>query len=131
MDTAVFIFGVILFGFGLLLGFGIGSAAGELQCIDFSKPMYQHIHVIVTFDGKSPPGGIGLESGCFRAMHTHWADHWVHLESNAPRNFTMGEFFELWGLGTTNRSLMINNESASFDQVLKDGDKVVVTSQYP
>jgi hypothetical protein len=128
-------------GFSFCIGIAVGilfmlivvmftSALAELQCIDFNKELWKHIHITpVTLDGKFPPGGIGLEQGCFREMHTHWADGWIHMESNAPRNFTMGEFFELWGLGTQGRSVMVNGENATFDTPLKNMDKVVVVTQ--
>ena len=124
-------FEILLVGM-ILITFAVGLTGlvfGELQCIDFSKKLYQHIHIILTVDGKSAPGGIGLEKGCFGEMHTHFADNWVHLESNEPRNFTLGEFFELWGLGLKDRTVSINGELASFNQTLKNMDKVVVVSQ--
>jgi hypothetical protein len=125
----LFMLGTVLIIIAFISGILIGLAFGELQCIDFNKKLYQHIHITpVTLDGKFPPGGIGLEPGCFREMHTHWADGWIHMESNAPRNFTMGEFFDLWGLGTQGRTVMINGENTTFDTPLKDMDKVVVIS---
>jgi hypothetical protein len=115
-----------------LIGFGIGLvvaslvfgiAYGELECINFKEKLYQHIHV--TMEPK-PPGGIGLEPGCYKVIHTHFQDGWIHLESNAPRNFTLAEFFEEWGLGTDGRSVEINYKNATFATPLKDGDKIVV-----
>lgn len=118
----IFIAGISL-TMGFLLGLMFSPAFGELECIDFSKKLYQHIHVIME---PKPPGGIGLEQGCFKVIHTHWQDGWIHMESNGPRNFTLGEFFEEWGLGTKGRSVEINYAPASFNQTLKDGDKIVV-----
>ena len=127
MDWFIVIF---LSSFAIIMGLTgwLIVSYGELQCIDFSKKLYQHIHIILTVDGKSAPGGIGLAQGCFREIHTHWPDHWVHLESNTPKNFTLGEFFELWGLGQKDRTVMINGSPADFSTVLNDMDKVVVTS---
>lgn len=132
IDAAVF-FGFVLAVIGILLVAALfQSIYGELQCIDFKKE-YIHIHATpVTLDGEYPPGNIGIEFNdgkvsCYKEMHTHHKDGWIHLESNnLNRTFTMGEFFEEWGLGTDNRAVLINNQSATFDTPLKDKDEVVI-----
>ena len=102
-----------------------GNAFGEsLKCLDFKKPFYQHIHAIMR---PHPPGGIGLYPNCYMELHTHFNDGFIHIESNTPKNFTLSQFMDLWGKSTMEyTSLTINNQSAKWTDVLKDGDVITV-----
>src|SRR5438105_4345204 len=44
------------------------------------------------------PAGIGLTSTAGASMHTHDASGIMHLESDTPFNFTLGDFFDVWGV---------------------------------
>jgi hypothetical protein len=75
-----------------------------------------HVHVAVYVEGKMMrlPAGIGITSprllekysnghfydvgpyDCLYWLHTHVADGIVHVESPGRRNFTLGEFFDIW-----------------------------------
>lgn len=47
-------------------------------------------------DGREGPF---VESGsCFYGLHTHTEDGLIHVEVSAPRNFTLGNFFNVWGV---------------------------------
>lgn len=47
-------------------------------------------------DGREGPF---VENGsCFYGLHTHTEDGLIHIELAAPRNFTLGSFFNVWGV---------------------------------
>jgi hypothetical protein len=95
-----------------------------LPCIDFDTMEY-HIHVHV--DGIEIPGNIGIEPGCFREMHTHDDSGWLHLESSVIKQFTMRQFFEVWGRDAMDYTFMtINGEWANYDTPLRNGDQIVI-----
>lgn len=58
-----------------------------------------HIHALVSIykDGvrQGLPGNVG-RSGCTYELHTHDVTGIVHIEANAPKKFTLGQFFALW-----------------------------------
>jgi hypothetical protein len=49
--------------------------------------------------------GINLDSGATESLHTHSDDGVVHIESSTVSDFTLGEFFDVWGVRLTSRCL--------------------------
>ena len=60
-----------------------------------------HIHALLSMyqDGVrlALPGAIGRDTGCEYEMHTHEGSGTVHIETDVPMTFTLGQFFALWG----------------------------------
>lgn len=63
-------------------------------------PLLQHIHPVIKIfvDGKPEviPGEIGLTDG-ERAVHTHDDTGTIHVEAQDARQYTLGDFFSVWG----------------------------------
>lgn len=67
------------------------------------------------------PDSIGRGSGCNYEMHTHDGSGVLHIETDVPRTFTLGQFLALWGqsigassvLGLTGAAkyYVVNNET--------------------
>ena len=83
---------------------GAGSTdtetAPELsQCVDHENPgMSLQVELFPVMD-RSPqglPSGIGITPGCIRPLHTH-TEFVVSIEYPEEREFTLGDFFEVWG----------------------------------
>jgi hypothetical protein len=144
----IIILGTVFF-IGLLMGIVTQRAFGELEYIDFSKPIWQHIHVKVV--GIDIPPGIGVTpanqcppefpplpdvnpySGCLREIHTHLNDNILHMESTTPKNFTLRDFFQFWfqdnwgdQVPVQLSNVTINGKSANIDTPLKDSDLVSI-----
>jgi hypothetical protein len=70
-----------------------------------------HIHALLRIyvDGRSipVPGQIGIDPlGPFLApLHTHDASGILHVESARPYAFTLGQFFTVWGVRFSDRTL--------------------------
>lgn len=60
-----------------------------------------HIHALLSIyqDGirLGLPESIGRGSGCAYEMHTHDITGILHIETDTPKVFTLGQFFALWG----------------------------------
>jgi hypothetical protein len=60
-----------------------------------------HIHALLSIykDGQrlALPGSIGRPSACDYEMHTHDGSGVVHIETDVPKTFTLGQFFAEWG----------------------------------
>lgn len=73
-----------------------GQAVEGVVCL---TNINYHIHALVSIykDGvrQGLPGNIG-RSGCTYELHTHDVTGIVHIEANAPKKFTLGQFFALW-----------------------------------
>jgi hypothetical protein len=79
---------------------------GEITLPGFGNPLalHEHSHVDIFVNGSpvSVPADIGFGPNAQTALHTHDDTGVVHLESNqADATFTLGEFFDVWGLRLT------------------------------
>lgn len=62
--------------------------------------IHQHLDINVNGVGEKVPQGIGIHQSpnFLSAIHTHTSDGVVHVESPTKRVFTLGQFFDVWGL---------------------------------
>jgi hypothetical protein len=91
--------------------------------------MHEHAHVEIFVHGKNEPIpadiGIDTAAGTIQSIHTHDDTGLVHLESSQSREFTLGEFFGVWGVRFTPSCLGgYCNEGNNRLQVFVDGDEV-------
>jgi hypothetical protein len=127
-----------------ITAFGVLSTS--LYSIQGPKPLVLHIHphLNVTIDGTSTtvPSQIGIDPTLwkdhsldqygtpgFSPLHTHDASGTIHVESTVNRNFTLGEFINIWGGLDTNGKIVkasVNGKSVSNfkDIILRDGDQI-------
>ncbi len=70
----------------------------------WGEPLAEHVHTHLTvLDGATPvtvPADVGHDAGRkFAAeLHTHDTSGILHVESPTERTFTLGEFFDEWGV---------------------------------
>lgn len=100
---------------GSLPGLSIGTApwhpeyntlAQRLQSLNLptesDAAYHQHAHLLVYVNGKSitVPGQIGIDpQGQFLApLHTHDTTGVIHMEASQAYPFTLGQFFDVWGV---------------------------------
>lgn len=76
------------------------STIADVRCDPTEQITYHvHAHLEIRVDGaaRTVPGTIGQRATCIYWLHTHATDGIVHIEAPAPRNFTLGQFFDVWG----------------------------------
>lgn len=59
--------------------------------------IHPHLSIIINGQEQAIPQGVGILPTCFRPLHTHDATGVIHIESPVKRDFTLGEFFKVWG----------------------------------
>jgi hypothetical protein len=69
--------------------------------------IHQHLEILVNGASVQVPAEIGIANGgtSFSPIHTHTPDGIIHVESSAPRVFTLGQFFDVWGVPFTKTCL--------------------------
>ena len=77
------------------------SAISGITC-DRGEHNTYHVHsqLKIRVDGAEAPvpANIGVRPGvCLYWLHTHDASGLLHVEAPAQREFTLGQFFEVWG----------------------------------
>jgi hypothetical protein len=94
-----------------------GQKVDGISCqSDFHLLFHWHAALTVFASGKQSqiPAGVGIidpketrnskgqpyiqEGKCFYWLHTHAPDGVIHIESPVQRGFTLGDFFDEWGL---------------------------------
>src|SRR5712671_5401660 len=60
-----------------------------------------HIHpvlkIVINGQQQTIPANIGIRSNCMNSLHTHDDSGTLHVESPEKRDFTLADFFAVWG----------------------------------
>lgn len=101
-----------------------------------------HIHPMleIYIDGEKQliPSNVGISPGVMRPVHTHDASGELHVEGPCVRDFTLGDFFDIWGKefsserifdkktdGGELKMFVDGEESNEFrDLILRDGQRI-------
>jgi hypothetical protein len=69
--------------------------------------IHQHLDVVVRGRGYAIPAGIGIDyhERFISPLHTHDFSGIMHVESPKVRRFTLGQWFDVWGLRFSATSL--------------------------
>jgi hypothetical protein len=59
---------------------------------------HQHIKVFIKGSPVQVPSGIGSPPQFITTIHTHDATGEIHIESPTVQTFTLGQFFDVWGV---------------------------------
>lgn len=105
-----------------------------------------HIHpilqIIINGEPQVIPANIGIKADCMNALHTHDTSDTLHVESPEKRDFTLADFFAVWGQpfskdqilnyksdATHQISITVNGTPVDTyeNTVLKDKDQIVIT----
>jgi len=71
-----------------------------LSCTtDAAVTYHVHAHLTITINGQDQtvPAQTGLSPTCQHPLHTHDTSGVIHIESPSKRDFTLGDFFAVWG----------------------------------
>lgn len=104
-----------------------------------------HIHprlkIIINRVQQEIPGNIGLSQTIMKPIHTHDTSGKLHTESPCPREFTLGDFFEIWGKNFNStcifeycanetsilKTYVNGQENFAFENyIMRDGDEIVI-----
>jgi hypothetical protein len=123
---------------------------------DDNKPMVMHIHPILSLfiDGKpvTIPANIGIDANLYKThkldaygmkmpnmpsmpvmypTHTHDTSGKIHVESNEERNYTLGDFLEVWGMEFSGKTVKMTVDGTAVptntdyrSHVFKDGERI-------
>lgn len=103
-------------------GTAIASLADRLQVLGLPAltqegnvlHIHQHIDVFVNGSPAAVPAEIGINDNSFISpIHTHDATGVIHVESPTNEQFTLGQFFAIWGVRFTRTSVGGYHSSAA------------------
>jgi hypothetical protein len=77
---------------------GIGCNSMEQSAFH----VHSHLDIIINGVYFLVPSQIGIPSNCFYWLHTHDESGKIHIEAPMLRDFTLGQFFDIWGKKLSN-----------------------------
>jgi hypothetical protein len=91
------------------------------DAMEFTK-FHIHAHLDIFVDGRpfTVPSQIGIdpEGRCLYWLHTHDDSGIIHTESPTEREFTIGNFIDIWGQTLNNTQLFDNKSPNDTNSVL-------------
>jgi len=85
------------------------SAIGLPTLSEEGSALHIHQHLDIFINGKpiNVPTGIGINetAGFISPIHTHDPDAIMHVESPTIQDFTLGQFFDIWGVRFTGQCI--------------------------
>ncbi len=103
---------------GLWLYYGSTSKAPSalavdgIQCNPSEQLLFHvHAHLDIIINGQYflVPAQIGILNTCYYWLHTHDVTGVIHIESPVNRNFTLGQFFDVWSKKINTGQIKFNN----------------------
>lgn len=95
----------------------LGARLSAIGLPQSGGAMHIHAHLDILMSGTSvtvPPDiGIDQAQGIESSMHTHATDGVIHMEAASQATFTLGEFFDVWGVRFTSTCLGGSCDSSS------------------
>jgi len=103
--------------------------------------IHTHLDIFVNGNSLTVPAFVGIEDNtCLYWLHTHRTDGIIHIESPQTREFTLGQFFDIWK--STNTGMPPSDEPIIYvngnvvntklkDTLLKAHDEIVLVYGNP
>lgn len=90
--------------------------------------IHEHIDIIINGHSVTVPANIGINQirEFMSPIHTHDNSGIIHVESPIIRNFTLGEFFDVWGVRFTKDCIGSYCDTASSTLTIYNNGKKVI-----
>lgn len=87
--------------------------------------IHQHLDIIVNGNSITIPAHVGIGSSFISPLHVHDNTNILHVESPVKKDFTLGQFFDEWGIDFNNNCIGKNCADGSHKLVVfSNGEQV-------
>jgi hypothetical protein len=99
------------------------------HCVVSTLVYHSHPSLSITVNGSSVgiPSGVGIGGACNHPVHTHTADGVLHVETDESRDYTLGDFFLIWGNHDNDAQRAIFNSTEIFGAHATGGHALTMT----
>lgn len=94
---------------------------------------HRHAHLDIFVNGTHTyiPPQIGvIPDRCIYWLHTHDETEIIHIESPVQRDFTLGQFFDMWRSKLANSSAFVNTLEKNAPTVYVNGSKLPAETNF-
>src|ERR687886_84337 len=142
---------LIVIGLIIVVAIGIGVAVASSKFLSSSSAaaltidgiqcnaaeqlvFHNHAHIDIFINGQpyTIPSQVGIVPGkCIYWLHTHDDSGIIHIESPVTRNFTVGQFFDIWKKKFSNMQIFDNIANGTNSMsVYVNGNKINGNTAY-
>ncbi len=103
------------------------------RCAGGTLAYHAHFSLTIVINGTNYviPANDGIFSipgnSCFRPIHTHDTTGTIHVETDRNRNYTLGDFFQVWGNWENNARRAVFNSTEIFGAHAVNGHTLTMT----
>ena len=99
------------------------------RCVVSSLLYHSHPTLSIVINGSTftIPASVGIQGACNRPIHTHDTTGTLHVETDENRDYTLGDFFLVWGNWANNPRLAIFNSTQIFGNHVANGHNITMT----
>ena len=85
------------------------------HCVTGSLAYHSHPNLAITVNGQQIVIPVTFDSGCPQVIHTHDSSGVLHVETDQSQNYTLGDWFLLWGHYANSQTQAIFNRTQIFN----------------
>lgn len=97
------------------------------HCVTASLVYHSHPVLVVTISGNVQTIPVTFDAGCSQPIHTHTSDGVLHVETDQDMNYTLGDWFLLWGHAVNSPSVANLNSTLIFGYKTGQGHTLTMT----
>jgi hypothetical protein len=101
------------------------------HCVTGTLVYHSHPDLVVTISGIVQTLPItfetGYDGGCSRVIHTHTSDGVLHVETDQDVNYTIGDWFLIWGHWAGSTTTATLNSTQIFNDKVGNGHTLSMT----
>ena len=85
------------------------------HCVTGSQTYHSHPNLVVTINGQGVVIPVTIDPACPQPIHTHDSNGVLHIETDQNQNYTVGDWFLLWGHFANDKTQAIFNSTQIFN----------------
>ncbi len=99
------------------------------RCVTATLLYHAHISLNIVINGSTftIPSGVGIQGACIKPLHTHATDNTIHVETDQDRDYTLQDFFLIWGNWANSAQTAIFNSTQIFGSRAVGGHTLTMT----
>jgi hypothetical protein len=97
------------------------------HCVTGSLSYHSHPNVVVTVNGQGILFPVTFDGSCPQPIHTHDSSGVLHIETDQNQNYTVGDWFLLWGHWAKDKTQTIFNSTQIFNNKVDSTHHITMT----
>ena len=97
------------------------------HCVTGSLVYHSHPNLVVTINGQGVVIPVTFDGSCPQPIHTHTSDGVLHIETDQNQNYTVGDWFLLWGHFANDKTQAIFNSTQIFNNKVDATHHITMT----